>query len=1546
MPYRRDDGSTGRTGPGLSRIIPPAIAVGGVGLGLSKSLSSFGGVKGALGGFIGSTVGDIKQASRIQPRAYVPKEFQESLLQEAFDIADDVMSPTGKAEFVKQAYERALYTTGIVSGDKRKAVLKDLLSTGTRWEDIRKKLLQYENQVGGMENVYRQLTDIARTGSGSVGRGTASEFLGKLTRERGNIPAYPRSSFEPAGRFWKDLFPGASPRQVVPGIETIGTNIAKQKNRLEAMAGMPVSAGLRMMGEEIREFKAGQYGNFAVNVPGVEGAVNLPFVEYRVGGAKSKMFMEAPTIPSRLTQEASSGLIGMTGKAFVASDHKGMAFSAVPHFAVADKAGNYKIVDWNQFVNISMFGDERYGIEGYAQKIHRYHQEGKNVRQLMDRWRTLIHSQMFDVTGTRGSMVRARQHMQSVVSLNALMQHVETGQPLGMKGLEEFYTGISKTAAKMGLAVSAPGSPGPMAEVGRLMLTDLAQGYDVFGGGYPMERRYLSRFRDLELTDKSRTALKSNKILGILNRETPITATAMGIEQAYGANPMPSAVGFFSLKGTGQYGAEEAVLSKNLGDIAELRDIQTFYLRSDVGRQKWVTPELAEKGFDPYLMEGEEIGFDYRTGKKIQARHVANKLRQRVVGVEQQGNVVRLSLETTMPLQDQAKIFGLKLQVQQARGKGVSDEMINEFKVGQGKLLRQIMDRGQLEMAGSAKAFKGVGPEIHKQMSEALWFLKARKLGGQLDISRVAREERQAWKYVHREGARRGILQSMAAKGARAFGENTDLGVGLQILKKAKKMGLSSEGIGLVGGLFYETMANSSAVGEAKLNSLLREYGMGHNDIMSLKNAEGVIAMPTLHFGDIASQFPWDEGSVDPRALREIKAQAGRWGTGGEAMLEEIVSRIRMDGSGPEISMAAKSLTGESIPEDIKRINKLSDAKNALGEQGFVLEHSGKSIYIPGPEAKGMGTFTRELGYEQSQHLRSSYERYISALEDVRDFGDDTAQVRLNNAEQSLREVVHKEYAASRHLGGKLFAAESPMARSFVGEKPGQAVGKMYESIEEFINAKSGVFEVGLGKQTAQRMFRKQIAAATTSEQAEFLMRQRDRFFDEGGTVTGMLFRHPTHKVQSTVPVKLRLAGQHEEGIHFIQNKLKLGKGTASERVLDVSTALGMNLDTDGDHATAAIIGDAKRAEAIEQLMKSEGWRRQFVEDVDIKYGLEKIIKNASKAGDTVGSKALRGLERLAGVKASTGPVSSLVSQMRAAASFMEPDSQKYALASHLFGFLEEAPISSKHGLLSGDIAAKLSDFVNRRGPGVNDALRDVWMNLFKTEEMEVAGRKFRMDSFINDMADHIKAAQESGDFRAFKETVLRQNKAAKGQIWEGITQDELRRVIKMSESGKGDILYNIRHVMTGESPGSFADAGASVVASAARKSSAIWGAFKRNWKYPAGGLALALGASYMASPGAIDMPRDHDAAVAALDQGYGIPSLASPDTLSVSTYTTGGGSLPPGMSANMNIDYGPRGVQRLATLAGEMGAILNMRDNRGAVTPEYIDKAQRERYV
>jgi len=619
----------------------------------------------------------------------------------------------------------------------------------------------------------------------------------------------------------------------------------------------------------------------------------------------------------------------------------------------------------------------------------------------------------------------------------------------------------------------------------------------------------------------------------------------------------------------------------------------------------------------------------------------------------------------------------------------------------------------------------------------------------------------------------------------------------------------------------------------------------------------------------------------------------------------------------------------------------LRGAKEALGQRGFVLEYGGKEIYVPGPGAARMGKFTAELGEQMEESFHSAYGKYLRALERVRDLDSPVNQEILESSHQLLREEVHKEWAKTTVGSGKVRGSVSPVVRTWIPKGAEDIISKEFANLDEFLTqAGDMAFTRGISKETGDRMFRDLLAAASDEERA-FLAKERIKFL-RGEKITAMEWRHPATRPQSMKPVWLRLAQEAEDTVFFPTATMKVG-----DRVLDVSGAAGMKLDTDFDHLNLKIIGDSMTKTATDQLLNSSRWRKSYVEGIEMQAEITSQIKKAAeRIGGSAGTEMeryLTGVRRLVASKVETGAISNLVDEMRMAAAFTASE-KEFNLASYVFAELAEGPISGKHGLHVAEVKDLLKEFV--RGDGgsrVREAMVEAWDKLIAEGTFKAGQTEFSREQFIDNVGKWIESAEESTDLAAYRDIVRRGSRALKGERWAGITEEQLLSVLRRHQGGMGDLNALLMREMSVGVGG--AEVRTRQAASALRGLGSIaFQAFKKNWKWPAMAAGLAVGVSMLTAPRGIEMA-DHNRPVSDLGMGSGIPEVSPPPPFRRTIVTAGGSAVPTGYSGQVSGDYSSYGVRQLAAFANDAGSIVGIRDNRGAVTPEYVRKAMDERY-
>ena len=440
-----------------ARLLATAALAGGAGIALYKGFKES---PGSLQRVVETVRAGISTEA---PRMMVttPVDSQSRLLSEAFSAAEDVMSPGGTAEMLRRAYERALYGAGVVADEDRARVVAKLVESSKSWEMAESAIQKYEWQLGGLEGLYGAMREIA----GGTVKGARGKEVAQLIREMPNIEAdqfgrrggYLRPAFLPGGDFWKERF-GLEVTSVAPEISTSPLPryaALRAETRLSKVSGLKFELGIRQSNRE-RFFLDRQQGRFQFSVGG--GAkVNIPYSEFRVGGAKSRQFLQVPTA------------VEHRGINFVAADHRGMGFASVPHFAIPTAGGGYRKATWNEGIQVMLYGDSSSPrISGLAERLHKLHGDEKAQRDLAREWNTKIAGLFHRVTGSQGNMTEALMHSESILPIDRILAQI-SGEEVdtSIEGLTKFYSEVGKFGEVGPLA-----SADPMAKSYRVSLKD------------------------------------------------------------------------------------------------------------------------------------------------------------------------------------------------------------------------------------------------------------------------------------------------------------------------------------------------------------------------------------------------------------------------------------------------------------------------------------------------------------------------------------------------------------------------------------------------------------------------------------------------------------------------------------------------------------------------------------------------------------------------------------------------------------------------------------------------------------------------------------------------------------------------------------------------------------------------------------------------------------------------------------------------------------------------------------------------------------------
>jgi hypothetical protein len=359
---------------------------------------------------------------------------------------------------------------------------------------------------------------------------------------------------------------------------------------------------------------------------------------------------------------------------------------------------------------------------------------------------------------------------------------------------------------------------------------------------------------------------------------------------------------------------------------------------------------------------------------------------------------------------------------------------------------------------------------------------------------------------------------------------------------------------------------------------------------------------------------------------------------------------------------AVIDLTGRVDSVDaIKRMSE--QGKNALntGQEVWLKTGDKKGIYVPAGNIPGMAekTITTMSGdIKASAVLRNAYNRAIT---------DVAGGLSVNAAIGDLQDELFPHQAEFSKAGmGGVLKGSLPGSRMLVATSASDAGQRMPDA-----NV------VGISRKHADRMFTEMIDTGLYDEGQIAKLRMSQFALNEGGTIAGIIARHPfigSYSVQKTLFKLIDDPGDVivmpeinvDVNINGKANRFKLGPmlGTAAD--YDFDTMIAAFLDPDSEKAVAQEMDFKNSSDYYERHIHHQ-----------IRYQSMQLKKGATS------SQVLNNMEDAAGkmhVKQKyVGRLSNEMTFMKFAASSYIKDKERAAALFGLAEWLEQKPISAKH---------------------------------------------------------------------------------------------------------------------------------------------------------------------------------------------------------------------------------------------------------------------------
>lgn len=688
--------------------------------------------------------------------------------------------------------------------------------------------------------------------------------------------------------------------------------------------------------------------------------------------------------------------------------------------------------------------------------------------------------------------------------------------------------------------------------------------------------------------------------------------------------------------------------------------------------------------------------------------------------------------------------------------------------------------------------------------------------------------------------------------------KNAELEIQKNLISKATGWGLSEREMQLTFGL----------LDAGSINSLKNSGYLSPSMAESIANSSGVFGLGKGFTGDVASGS-FGRGSFEQSGFRIVANKNIDFAT-------ELTRRTMGVGNISAMNKMEESVYGqESFIEKMKR-NKLEAFKDADGlllDEGkhFDLGRQVKafggssSIYVPGmKEAENVMASSFPGGKEVQSPLMQELKSFQSVLKR----GD---QEEIETAAGGLRNAV-------------LSASEQQSANR------GKILGS---SINTAIRGTQGD-TIGLSKQSVSSMYDDLIKRSSSEKQTQFLQEQLSQL-NQGQSVSGAVWRHPTTGPESFQFMKYRIDPNLKEGIMSVPDVIGNLKLPGKESVpINLSPMIGMQGDFDRDQLVVAAISNKNTQTRVTgSLMSSQN--DDYTKFLFNHYMLnDKIKGNLSKpeALQMGSTEALRaGYQKLTAPKVMTGQVNTALQKFKLGVQYAAPES--YQPLSLLFQQMEQTAIS-KHDVFETDLYKTIGEASKVGGNKGQSLLSSAMRSVFGENEINMTGEitdqfgKTRQSSLsmnIDEMAGVAMRAHDS--VRDDVDIAMRAARTAKG---EGLDMASLNSATEQFFARKRSVDVSQTLLQAGAGiEGSMESKASRLIRKGTSKATSILGAIKANKKPLLYGAAAAAGLMLMAPSISGSIPGGGSKAAMGL----------SPDDLREKTQMSGKGMMPPPQRMN-----------------------------------------------
>ncbi|MHA2066642.1 MAG: hypothetical protein ACXABY_19900, partial [Candidatus Thorarchaeota archaeon] len=496
----------------------------------------------------------------------------------------------------------------------------------------------------------------------------------------------------------------------------------------------------------------------------------------------------------------------------------------------------------------------------------------------------------------------------------------------------------------------------------------------------------------------------------------------------------------------------------------------------------------------------------------------------------------------------------------------------------------------------------------------------------------------------------------------------------------SKKFGFSQKEIGLTFGLMKPELAG-------KIGAELGMPRFAPELAAAIEKSPLVLGLSKMKLGQMAAEGVGGMAKLEHTGFRMIAMKEE-----GARLVAEFATRIQGKGGAVAADLMEQSMLGErglvGKAKDI--LGKTKVDPRTLGQFGSLeelIKDTGRYVDV-GRKVEAFGGASRIYipgAIEAESFMLSSMSQKGAVMPSQ--VGRGLEEFRGLLAKKASDEEIEASAVALRSL----VAQE---AEKQVTPKGGAIFGsRSFTNIRQTADVADDTFRIS--RRQGEGMWNDLIDRARSSKHREYLKEQKRLLLEEGETLIGGIWRHPTTGPESFQAVRYKVdAALADEivSVPYRRGTIDFGRGP---KTLNFSQMVGMKADFDKDTLNLAAIADRDTAKRLAGKMDKEiqsGYTKYLFNH----YAMKELMGTGEKALDLSRQEALQlGARNLVTAKVATPEVNLAMQKLKIAMQHAAP-SEYRPMAEMLF-HMEESAISGKLGSFETEMYEQIGRAVNQR---------------------------------------------------------------------------------------------------------------------------------------------------------------------------------------------------------------------------------------------------------